>query len=102
MPDVVLIFANPIAGSGQGKVTAQKVAARLTRDGFEPRLVLSRPEYVEDSNLSGASAAVAIGGDGTVRGVARRLFAAMGEKMPPLLVVPMGTANLLGRHLGTR
>ncbi len=44
-----------------------------------------------------------IGGDGTVRAVARALY--HHEKRdnasgPPLLIVPMGTANLLGRHLG--
>ena len=42
MPDTVLIFANPIAGRGQGKAIAERVAARLQRDGFDPRLVFDR------------------------------------------------------------
>src|SRR5688500_13414155 len=102
MPDTVLIFANPIAGRGLGKSIAERVAARLKRDGFDPRLVFERCDLVpRDDLVSDAHAAVAIGGDGTVRGVARRLYELFGGDMPPLLVIPMGTANLLGRHLGT-
>jgi diacylglycerol kinase (ATP) len=100
--ETVLIFANPIAGRGMGKAIAQRVAARLKRDGFDPRLVLERCDRVPREHLvEDAHAAVAIGGDGTVRGVARRLYELFGGDMPPLLVIPMGTANLLGRHLGT-
>ncbi|HEX8916468.1 MAG TPA: diacylglycerol kinase family protein, partial [Humisphaera sp.] len=61
--------------------------------------------------------AIVIGGDGTVRSVAERLYElnigtpvgseaalaaapAAGADLPPLLVVPLGTANLMGRHLG--
>ena len=102
MPEPIFIFANPIAGRGMGKTIAERVAARLARDGFEPRLVLDRCDLVpRDQLIAGARAAVAIGGDGTVRGVARRLYELFGGDMPPLLVIPMGTANLLGRHLGT-
>ncbi len=101
MSESILIFVNPIAGHGEGKATAERIAARLSRDGFEPRLVLHRPDKIKDDDLADSSAAVAIGGDGTVRGVARRLYGAFEAEMPPLLVVPMGTANLLGRHLGT-
>src|SRR5688572_20757636 len=102
MPDTVLIFANPIAGRGQGKSIAERVGARLQRDGFEPRLVFDRCDLVpRDQLVANARACIAIGGDGTVRGVARRLHELYGGDMPPLLVIPMGTANLLGRHLGT-
>jgi YegS/Rv2252/BmrU family lipid kinase len=102
MAQTVLIFANPIAGRGMGKSIAQRVAARLKRDGFDPRLVFERVDRVPREQLvEDAVAAVAIGGDGTVRGVARHLYELFGGDMPPLLVIPMGTANLLGRHLGT-
>src|SRR4051794_22916104 len=101
MSDSVLIFANPIAGHGQGRAVAERLAQRLARDGFSPTLVFKRPDDVKDRELDGAArAAVAIGGDGTVRGVATRLFKTFAGAMPPLMVVPMGTANLLGRHLG--
>ena len=102
MSNTVLIFANPIAGRGLGKSIAERVAARLKRDGFDPRLVFERVDRVPREHLADeAHAAVAIGGDGTVRGVARHLYQLFGGEMPPLLVIPMGTANLLGRHLGT-
>src|SRR5258706_6346956 len=58
-------------------------------------------------------AAIVIGGDGTLRGVAQwaidsafpseEAMCASGElaNLPyPLLIVPMGTANLMGKHLG--
>src|SRR5687768_7790027 len=102
MPDTILILANPIAGRGQGKTIAERIGARLVRDGFDVRVVYDRCDLVPPEQLvADARAVVAIGGDGTVRGVARRLFELHGGDMPPLLVVPMGTANLLGRHLGT-
>jgi diacylglycerol kinase (ATP) len=102
MGEPVLIFANPIAGRGRGLAIAERIAGRLARDGWTPKLVLKRADMVPDAQLDvEARAAVAIGGDGTVRGVARKLYAALAERMPPLLVVPMGTANLLGKHLGT-
>ena len=102
MSDRVLIFANPIAGSGQGRVFAERIATRLLRDRLDPRLIFDRADRVDPQHLAPPlRAAVAIGGDGTVRTVARCLFHALGERMPPLLVCPMGTANLLGRHLGT-
>src|SRR4051812_16419745 len=103
MAETVFIFANPIAGRGKGRAIAERLAARLQRDRLEPRLIYDRADGVLDTELSdGARAAIAIGGDGTVRGVARRLYQRFGANIPPLLVVPMGTANLLGRHLGTR
>jgi len=105
MPSVherVLIFANPIAGRGKGKAIAQRLNNRLARDGFDVGTVFDRADRIADEDLpSGVRAAIAIGGDGTVRGVGWRLFKRYGERTPPLLVVPMGTANLLGRHLGT-
>jgi diacylglycerol kinase (ATP) len=96
----VLIFANPIAGRGRGKIIAERIAAGLSASGFEPRTVYKRPADVSDDQIPrDAHAAIAIGGDGTIRGVARRLFESS-RQGPPLLVVPMGTANLLGKHLG--
>ncbi|MEA2734034.1 MAG: diacylglycerol kinase [Humisphaera sp.] len=74
MAETVLIFANPIAGRGQGKSIAERVGARLVRDGFDARLIFDRCDLVpRDQLVTGARAAIAIGGDGTVRGVARRL-----------------------------
>ena len=102
----VLIFANPIAGRGRGRVLAERVAGRLAAEGFRPTLFLERPDQITREQLDApAIAAIAIGGDGTVRSVARQLY--QHEKKdkaigPPLLIVPMGTANLLGKHLSLK
>jgi diacylglycerol kinase family enzyme len=110
----VLIFANPIAGRGKGRRIAERLRARLGEDGYEPRVFLERPECFELAGLGEpVRAAVVIGGDGTLRGVAHRLFLDPCELSPggstarrtvaaepPLLIVPLGTANLMGKHLG--
>jgi diacylglycerol kinase (ATP) len=98
----VVIFANPIAGSGRGKIIAERIAGRLRADGVEARAIYERPADVGDEVLAEASAAIAIGGDGTIRGVAARLNRVADVRAIPLLIVPMGTANLLGRHLGIK
>jgi YegS/Rv2252/BmrU family lipid kinase len=101
----VLIFANPIAGRGRGKSIARRLEARLRADGFAVRLLLKKPDLLEREDLgdspnspTGPKAAIVIGGDGTLRAVAQRLYGVT----PPLLVVPLGTANLMGRHLGIK
>ncbi|MGB7157887.1 MAG: diacylglycerol kinase family protein [Tepidisphaeraceae bacterium] len=104
MPDDVLIFANPIAGRGRGRVLAERIAGRLAAEGFRPNLFLERVDQIRSEQLDvPARAAIVIGGDGTVRGVARALHQRANRDRvdgPPLLIVPMGTANLLGQHIG--
>jgi diacylglycerol kinase (ATP) len=119
--DQVLIFANPIAGRGQGLDIARRLDQRLRADGYDVHLLLKRADSIKPADLpADARAAIVIGGDGTLRTVANRLCAGCatdesrdakpvraaagaGDAVvvgPPLLVVPLGTANLMGRHLG--
>src|SRR5687768_11565098 len=89
----VLIFANPIAGRGRGRVIAERLAGRLAAEGFRPTLLLERADQVKRDQLDPeARAAIVIGGDGTVRSVAKCLFyqTEQGQEGPPLLIVPMG------------
>src|SRR5665213_688298 len=74
--ETVNIFANPIAGKGRGKWTAQRLARRLRADGYAVRTALDRPEHLTEAWTNGEiRAAVIIGGDGTLRTVAARLLA---------------------------
>lgn len=129
-PHRIFIFANPIAGRGRGGDIALRLRARLGAEGYDVDVVLDRADSFDLGRLAGESpvaAAVVIGGDGTLRAVAHRLFldrddaggtnARAGENAatvagqptprtrrnePPLFIVPLGTANLMGRHLGIR
>ncbi|HSU65426.1 MAG TPA: diacylglycerol kinase family protein, partial [Tepidisphaeraceae bacterium] len=72
---------------------------QFRQEGYRVFKSLDRPGDIADNQLPDSSRAViAIGGDGTLRGVAERLYQA--NKLAPLLPVPLGTANLMGRHLG--
>jgi diacylglycerol kinase (ATP) len=95
----VLIFANPIAGRGMGKLAAQKIEQELHMAGFTVQTLLEPPTEIAPSSINhSAVAAISIGGDGTLRQVAKVLLAG-GQNPPPLLPIPMGTANLMARHL---
>ena len=92
------IVANPIAGQGKGRATAERVRKSLESADIRCTLVFDLPTANRDE-LASMEAIVAIGGDGTLRAVAGRFLDAL-DTMPPLLPVPMGTANLMGRYLG--
>ena len=96
----VLLFANPIAGRGTGARLAERLLHRLESDGFHVITLLQRPDLLDERDVpSGAAAAVVIGGDGTLRAAAECLLR-LAPPLPPLLPVPLGPANLMGRHLG--
>ena len=102
--DEVLIFANPIAGRGKGKAVAQALRRGLEQMGFAVELFTKRADSAAwDPQGKRILAAVVIGGDGTLRGVAQLAIdhgQRAGAELYPLLIVPMGTANLMGKHLG--
>jgi diacylglycerol kinase (ATP) len=99
--DQILVFANPIAGRGVGVKIASDLERLFSRQGLRVHKYLDKPSDLRDEDLrTPARAAIVIGGDGTLRGVAERLLQA--GSVPPLLPVPLGTANLMGRHLGIR
>src|SRR5439155_5662178 len=68
MPDTVLIFANPIAGRGRGRVVARRLERDLAAAGYRVISILDRPSDVKlTAEHRRAIAAVSIGGDGTLR-----------------------------------
>jgi len=96
MPPQLLIFANPIAGRGGARNLARKLSDRLCQEGWEVHLLDPRQPSLADAGH--AQAAIVIGGDGSLRAVAQFLLRDEATAGIPLLPVPMGTANLMGRH----
>lgn len=91
---------------GRGLAIAQSIADAAAGAGLEARLYLDHPASVPDDWIPSPTegAVIAIGGDGTLRCVVDRLLTllALGQPIPPVLVVPLGTANLVARHLDCR
>lgn len=107
----VLVFANPVAGRGRAGHTAETIVRALRGAGLDPVEVYTPP--AESCLPEGPfRAAVSIGGDGTLRSVVSRLVTPRDRPVtpravddpwvdpPPILVVPMGTANLMHQSLG--
>jgi diacylglycerol kinase family enzyme len=94
----VAIFANPIAGRGRGATTAKEIALSLQKRGYIPHLIFDHPARANLPNLP-LHAAISIGGDGTLRTVVSNLSQKK-YAPPPIVVVPTGTANLMGQSLG--
>jgi diacylglycerol kinase (ATP) len=100
MPEKVIIFANPIAGRGRGKILASRLDRELTAAGYSVKVFFDRPSDIPpELLLQPTDTAISIGGDGTLRSVVNLLYANEAEH-PAILPVPMGTANLMSRHLG--
>jgi YegS/Rv2252/BmrU family lipid kinase len=90
----VLVLANPKAGRGKAATIANHLVASLKAAGYD-----ARREIDPDRDLP--HAAITIGGDGTLRHAANKLLEAF-RQIPPLVVVPFGTANLMAQHLGLK
>ncbi|HMB96206.1 MAG TPA: diacylglycerol kinase family protein [Tepidisphaeraceae bacterium] len=101
----IFLFANPIAGRGRGGGISARIARQLRRAGFHARVFRCAIDDISDEELETddpPAAAITVGGDGTLRAVAQRLLEFSdhdASRVPPLLVVPLGTANLMARHL---
>jgi YegS/Rv2252/BmrU family lipid kinase len=95
----VAIFANPKAGRGKGREFARRLRIELRKSNIRAHIIHLSPSTAEESEIQPADAIITIGGDGTLRAAAARCLEILGH-VPPLLPVPMGTANLMCRHLG--
>src|ERR1035437_2220433 len=93
----ILLFANPISGAGEGGRIADRLAARLSRAGYRVDVHTEPASSIDGALLkrSTAIAAIVVGGDGPLLTVVHRLLQDFDEAaLPPLLTVPLGTANL--------
>lgn len=100
---VVWILANPSAGRGMGQATAEAMRAAVEDARYQAHLTLSHPAQTPlPCRPEELRAVMVVGGDGTLRAVIERLISLIPASidMPPILPVPMGTANLVGQYLG--
>lgn len=83
---------------------ADRLQPALETAGFRVTLFfdLSDPRRLGECCTSpNLRCGIVIGGDGTVRTIVATMLNNLKlARLPPLLIVPMGTANLLGAHLG--
>jgi diacylglycerol kinase family enzyme len=97
-----VIFAiNPNSGASDRRSLCESIAKRLESEGFEPFLLtdLAEVKSASEKHLAAGSlrAVVSAGGDGTVSVLANLL-----PRETPFAILPLGTENLLGRHLGLK
>lgn len=104
--DELFMVANPISGSGRGLEVAERLHNALRAAGYSVTLLFTPADAKQLAacfTRRDTRCGIVIGGDGTVRSVVAAMIAhGPMDALPPLLIVPMGTANLLGLHLGLR
>jgi diacylglycerol kinase family enzyme len=95
----ILVSMNPRAGSRARHAHVSEIQNTLERDGYEVHLTTDLNAVREIATAGTKSgdlrAVMAIGGDGTASVVRNHVPLEV-----PLVHVPMGTENLLGRYLG--
>jgi diacylglycerol kinase (ATP) len=98
----LIMFANPIAGRGKALRIADALRQRLNANGEYALENFSLPAVMVDptrlNSMGKPSAVICIGGDGTLQAVGEVLLRQWTEP-PPILLVPLGTANLIAKHL---
>lgn len=99
--NVVVFSINPNSGASDNGKLCASIAARLESKGFQAILStdLDEVEAETKKHLQSGSlrAVVAAGGDGTIALLANRL-----PRETPFAILPLGTENLLGLHLGLK
>jgi diacylglycerol kinase family enzyme len=94
----VFISVNPAAGARSRGAVVDDLAARLAAAGFQVTRLENIDELAQAAQQGLAAgtlrAVVAGGGDGTVRLIAGRT-----PPGTPILILPLGTENLLAKHL---
>jgi len=97
----VVVSINPNSGSKDQRSLVESLAETLTSQGFTVHMLTDIEEVkttvaeLSSAQASGLRAVVAAGGDGTVSLLANSL-----PPQTPLAILPLGTENLLAKHLG--
>lgn len=97
----VTIIVNPVAGCGRARELVQGFRRRLARAGHRARVLIGTDPaalaaHVREQARSGRRLVIG-GGDGTIRAALRGIVPG---SAPPLMILPLGTENLLARQLG--
>ncbi|HEY9088487.1 MAG TPA: diacylglycerol kinase family protein [Anaerolineaceae bacterium] len=97
----LFVVLNPVAGLVVPARTSKRILAWCEQHGWTCEIYETHEEedlsrVVRKAVARGCSAVAAAGGDGTVSGVASGM---LGSPVP-LLILPLGTGNLLARDLG--
>ena len=94
---LVVIQRNPTSGSGRGSKDLRRLISELRRADFRVRLFADRNRFDAfvtcDEQRSLIRCLVAAGGDGTISSLANR------HADFPIATFPLGTENLMARHL---
>lgn len=97
----LILFANPIAGRGRATRIADALRERLKRQyqifHFSLPAVMVDPSKMRVAGKP--DAVICVGGDGTLQGVGEVTLREWPTQPPPILLIPLGTANLIARHL---
>lgn len=95
----ILIAANPKSGATASNEIVGQLQSALLSDGYQVHICHDLDQIAVLSAKQQAAgelrAIVAAGGDGTAAAVTNRITAQI-----PLLIFPLGTENLLAKHLG--
>lgn len=101
MPRKLIAIANPISGKGKAAKLGPRLARLARESGVEIHLRLTThaghsQELAHDARAEGYDAIVACGGDGTVNDIVN----GMRDNPLPLMLVAMGTGNVLAKEIG--
>jgi len=99
-----VLLVNPISGSARRARAVERYAEELGAHGVAIEIRPTRGPgdgavLAREAAAEGVDVLVAAGGDGTVNEVARGLLEVPGSPSV-LAVLPLGTSNLVARHLG--
>lgn len=96
--NLIVIQRNPTSGSGRGRREVWRLFRNLKVRGFDVRLYHCRDRFSRFVNRSDVAnrlhCLVAAGGDGTISSLVQR------HPEHPIAVLPLGTENLVAKHLG--
>lgn len=96
--DLIVIQRNPTSGSGRGRREVFGLLKDLQLRGFDCRVYHDRTRFSRFVNRPAVAdrlrCIVAAGGDGTISSLVQR------HPRFPIAVLPLGTENLVAKHLG--